>query len=376
MTRPRFRFFGSAVLLLTLPAFGSAAWGSDTKDVKPSTPATAEPSASQPSTAQPAEKMTSQTRLLVIRSLQSERVFAKITLPQGKTGIKIKNGVVSPSEMAIAQQVADSGPAARPGDRCVISNVDIKDNKIIVEINGGPKKSQKWYQHIQIGGGTAGTNVPGPVSPQSLDAHGTSVTLEFDKYVPELNGDQVRSLLAPVFDFQALTQVEAYEKTLPPKVQEAIKNHQVLVGMDKEMVVYAKGKAPRKIRDKDEQGQNYEEWIYGTPPEEVEFVRFKGDEVSRLEIMSIDGQKIVKTEREVELPSKETEVAEQKPAPKPAYVPTLRRPGEEVGYPQPDDSTHRTPRPQDQQIPNDGSPNPDTTGMPVPGPGGTVPPPH
>ena len=69
------------------------------------------------------EKMTGQTRLLVMRSLQSERVFARIMLPQGDKGIKIKNGVVSPSEQKIAQEIAEYGPAARPGDRCVISDV-------------------------------------------------------------------------------------------------------------------------------------------------------------------------------------------------------------------------------------------------------------
>ena len=130
--------------------------------------------------------MTGQTRLLVMRSLQSERVFARIMFPQGDKGIKIKNGVVSPSEMAIAQQVAEYGAAARPGDRCVITDVQIKDKDIILEINGGPKKHQKWYQHIQVVSSGGATPIPGGPSPQSLDAHGSTVTLEFDKYVPEL----------------------------------------------------------------------------------------------------------------------------------------------------------------------------------------------
>ena len=118
-----------------------------------------------------------------------------------------------------------------------------------------------------------------------------------------------------------------------PKVQDAIKNHKVLVGMDRDMVIYAKGRPPRKIRDKDEKGQDYEEWIYGTPPEEVDFVRFQGEVVSRLEIMTVDGQKIVRTEKEVDLPSAETEVAQKKPTEKPANAPTLRRPGEQPEYP-------------------------------------------
>jgi len=322
-------------------------------------------SSKAPNPAQP-DKMTPQTRILVIRSLQSERVFARILFPQGDKGIKIKNGVVSPSDMVIAQQVAEHGAAARAGDRCVITDVKVNDKDIVLEINGGPKKHQKWYQHIQVVGMGGATSVPGGPSPQSLDAHGSVVTLEFDKYVPELNGDQVRALLAPVFDFKALNAAEAYEKTLSPKLQEAIKNHQVLVGMDREMVMYSKGRPPRKIRDKDEQGQDYEEWIYGTPPEEVDFVRFKGNEVARLEIMTVDGQKIVRTEREVDLPAKDTELAQQKPAPKPQNAPTLRRPGEEPEFPTAT-ADHRAARPQDRNAPADGDPYPDSTGSGPPG---------
>ena len=310
-----------------------------------------------------AVKMTGQTRLMVMRSLESERVFARIVLPQGDKGIKIKNGVVSPSEEKIAREVAEFGTAAKPGDRCVITDVQIKDNLIVVELNGGSKKHQKWYQHIQVGAGGGMTQIPGGPSPQSLDAHGTTVTLEFDKYIPELTGDQVRDLLGPVMDFKALTTAEAFEKTLPPKVKEAIKDHKVLVGMDKEMVTFSKGRPPRKIRDKDEKGQDYEEWIYGTPPEEVDFVRFKGNEVARLEIMTVDGQKVVRTEKEVDLPSKEAELAAQKPAPKPQNAPTLRRPGEEEEYPT-QTSDHRTARPQDQNPPA-GDTNPSTGTPPI-----------
>lgn len=328
------------------PALGQAA--------KPSDSGSAPPPVST-------EKMTPQTRIQVIRSLQAERVFARVLFPQGDKGLKIKDGVISPGEMAIAQQIAENGPAVKPGDRCVITDIKIKDKEIILEINGGTKKHQKWYQHIQISGGGAATSVPGGPSPQSLDAHGSSVTLEFDKYVPEISGDQVRAMLAPVFDFKALTGTEAYQKTLPPKLQAAIRDHQVLVGMDKEMVMYAKGRPQQRIRDKDDQGQDYEEWIYGRLPEEVEFVRFKGDEVARLEIMTVDGKKTVRTEREVDLPAPDTEVAEKKPAPKPQAAPTLRRPGEEVEYPTAS-STQRTTRQQDPQSQTDGSAIPGSTG--------------
>ena len=362
MARRRITSLGSAAFLLFLSICVSPLSASDSKTQQ-------NPSAAAPKVVDPdAPKISSRTRLEIIRSLQSERVYSRVLFPQGKLGLAIKNGVVSPSQMGVAQMVAENGAAAKPGDRCIITGVDVKEKEIIFEINGGPKKGAKWYQRIEVGslGGTA--PVPATGTPQSLDAHGSVVKLEFDKYVPEMTGEQVRALLDPVFDFKALTAAEAYEKTLPPKVQEAIKNHEVLVGMDKEMVVYAKGRAPQKIRDKDEQGQDYEEWIYGTPPEEVDFVRFKGNIVARLEVMTVDGQKIVRTEKEVNLASKEDEVADNKPKAKPTNAPTLMRPGEQAQYPSTTDPNQVT-------VPVGPQRQPQPVSVPPPAPPGSSPPP-
>jgi len=309
MNRPRVSLLAAAALLLALPVCAD--------DTKPATPSS--------------DKITPQTRMLLIRDLTAEHCFARRSFPMGHKGLVIKHGVVTPSDAQVAQLIAENGLVAKPGDKVVITNVVVEEKAIVLEINGGPKKKEKWYQHVQVGMGGVMTT-PGP-APKNLDAKGSVVTLDFDKYVPEITGQQVRDMLSPVLDFKALNQAEAYEKTLPPKVQDAIKNHKVLVGMDRDMVIYAKGRPPRKIRDKDDNGQAYEEWIYGTPPEEVEFVRFQGEVVARLEIMTVDGEKIVRTEREVDLPSAETEVAEKKPAEKPANAPTLRRPGEQPEYP-------------------------------------------
>ncbi|HTV65071.1 MAG TPA: hypothetical protein VMD98_05665 [Bryocella sp.] len=290
------------------------------------------------------EKMTPQTRLAVMRDLQSERVFVRTVFPRGERGLEIKNGKVTLSDQQVAKEAMEHGFAARPGDRVVITNVDVREKSILVEINGGGKKHEKWYQHVSFGAG-GGMATPGG-APPALEATGSLVTIEFDKYVPEMTGNQVRALLAPVFDFKALTQAEAYQKTLPPKVQNAIKNHQVLVGMDRDMVVFAKGRPPQKIRDKDDKGVDYEEWIYGSPPQEVDFVRFIGQFVTRLEIMTVDGEKIVRTQKEVDLPSEETEVAQKKDEPQPANRPTLRRPGEDTDDQQNTQSMPNTPYPQ------------------------------
>jgi hypothetical protein len=142
-----------------------------------------------------------------------------------------------------------------------------------------------------------------------------------------LNPQQLKDLLRPVFDFNAKSAVEAYLETVPPQVKDAIKNHRVLVGMNREMVIYAKGRPPKKVREKDGE-TDYEEWIYGEPPQDVDFVRLVGDEVVRVESINVSGEKIIRTEKEVNL-EQPTLAKEQELQAHPISPPTLRRPGED-----------------------------------------------
>src|SRR5262249_33473195 len=132
--------------------------------------------------------------------------------------------------------------------------------------------------------------------------------------------------------FNSKSRLEAYLDTVPPQAKEAIKAHHVLVGMNREMVTYAKGRPPRKTREKDKDSEvEYEEWIYGEPPEDVDFVRFIGDEVIRVETMKVNGEKAIRTEKEIDLQTEQPTVAKEadgEQAPRPANAPTMRRPGE------------------------------------------------
>lgn len=242
----------------------------------------------------------------------------------GKTGLKLKDGTLTPSGADLQHLMALWGPAAKPGDRARITDVVIKNDHIRFEINGGPIRKQKWYQHIEIQGGSSGTISP---SDSSANARGSFVDLYFDKYVPEITGPELKQMLRPVFDFDAKSAVEAYLETVTPQIKEAIKNHHVLVGMNREMVIYAKGRAPKKVREHADDVE-YEEWIYGDPPQDVDFVRLVGDEVVRVETMKVNGQKIVRVEKEVDLGA--PTVAKKQQEERPATAPTLRRPGEEM----------------------------------------------
>jgi hypothetical protein len=308
-----------------------------------------------------AREMTTQTRVTLIRDLNAERVFVRRPFPLGQKGLTIKDGKVSPSEEEVQRMIAGYGPALKPGDSARITGIRFRGNNVIVfEINGGPIRKRKWYEHIQIGGAGGTTTPTDPTEDDKTNVRGTLVTLVFDKYVPDLTVEQIKDVLKPVFDFNATSVEQAYVDTLPPKVKEAILKHEVLVGMNREMVTYSLGRPPKKHREK-EGDTEYEEWIYGEPPADVQFVRFVRDEVVRLEIMRVGGEKVVRTDREV---SPQPTVAKRVDEPgelpnRPGKAPTLRRPGETAPAAEP--------------LPRGGIDDPAPKGAPPPIPGNSPP---
>ena len=282
-----------------------------------------------------APPISKQTRMDLIHAFNAELVYVRTSFPMGKTGITLRDGATSPSGEQLQMLMATYGPATKAGDLAQITDIQIKDRAIRFEINGGPVKRKKWYQRIQVSGG--GGSVPVAPSDSRANPRGSFVDLVFDRSVPELTPVQLKALLWPVFDFNSKSPLEAYLETVPPKVQEAIKAHHVLVGMNHEMVIFAKGRPPKKLREKDGE-TDYEEWIYGDPPQDVDFVRFVGDEVTRVETMKVGGEKVVRTEKEVDIKPAESLATAGEQQSRPANAPTLRRPGE----PMPDTTTPKT----------------------------------
>jgi hypothetical protein len=118
------------------------------------------------------------------------------------------------------------------------------------------------------------------------------------------------------------------------------------------MVIMAMDRPQQKVREKDANGKEYEEWIYGAPPKDVVFVRFNGDEVTRVETAKVGGQMIVKDKKEVDVKDGVVALATLQASGSPQDVktdqgvqpqtptrrPTLRREGEA-----PDPSVRRAP---------------------------------
>lgn len=294
----------------------------------------------------PPPRISKETRQEIIHAFNQELVYIHTTFPMGKTGLSLRNGTVTPNGPELQRLMALWGPAAKPGDRARISDIVIKQDHIHFEINGGPVKNKKWYQRIEVSGGSS--SVPISPSDSSANARGSFVDLYFDKYVPEMTGPELKQLLLPVFDFDSKSALDAYLETVSPQIKEAIKNHHVLVGMNHDMVIYAKGRPPKKVRERVDDVE-YEEWIFGAPPQDVDFVRFVGDEVVRVETMKVDGQKVVRVEKEVDLGAP---TVARKQEEHPANAPTLRRPGEEMPETNRENPS-RTPPPMGVPPPND-----------------------
>jgi hypothetical protein len=287
-------------------------------------------------------KLTPTTRMQLIRLMTAEFAHTRKYFPLGDKSLTINpQGQVIPGDVVLFQQAQLHGVAAKVGDKVQITAIAFHEKSITLQLNGGAKKKTKWYQHIQVGvGGSGGTYSPNDTVETPT---GAEMTLQFSKDIPEMNAEELRKLLSPVLDFSVKSAAEVYAETLPPKIRDAIKNHEVLVGMNREMVVAAKERPPQKDREKDDKGKEYEEWIYGTPPQDVIFVRFYGDEVTQVKTAKVGGQVVTKTEKEVDVKDGVVTLAvlqassspqDVKPEPnqpqqQPAHKPTLRREGEQ-----------------------------------------------
>src|SRR5271165_7087150 len=173
------------VLLLSpaaLPGQTTQPVPSQTSAEAPASPA---PPAQKPAAPIPgnAPHMSKQTRYEIIRDFETQLVYARTAFPMGAKGLLLKDGSTAPNGQDLQQELAIYGPAIKPGDPAQISWVQIKDNHIHFEINGGPIHRKKWYQHVEISG-VGGTQVPLGPNEAPPNPHGTFLDIYFDKYVP------------------------------------------------------------------------------------------------------------------------------------------------------------------------------------------------
>jgi len=233
------------------------------------------------------DKLQETTKLDLIRYVSGEFARATKALPAGKDGFLLYVGKPL-NEQLLDRAVASHGAAVHPGEQAQITKLEFHEHTIVVDVNGGGRGKRRFLDHVQI----TTSGVPSMRSssedqetgpPGLQPGAGSTLFLEFNKSIPDLTPDELKQLLAPILDFakQRSASVQWFD-TLPPDIKKAIQERTARVGMDREMVVAAIGKPGHKVRERDPQGNEIEDWIYGTPPDKTMFVRFTGDRVTSI----------------------------------------------------------------------------------------------
>jgi hypothetical protein len=230
-----------------------------------------------PSLAFAGNKLSMDDRIELTRGLMAEYGTVKVLLPRSRKPLEFdaKTGYDKNQWAAIAKE---SGPAARTGDLVQVTKVDLDDDKIVLQINGGFKGGRKWYDNVQVGMGGGMAPISGN---QSNAPGGTSIAILFHQPLEPVKAAAIKKMLATVIDFDRHTVTEIYAETLPPEVQQAIKEKRVTEGMNREQVVMALGRPAHKSRETKD-GVEQEDWVYGTPPGRITFVTFAGDKVIKV----------------------------------------------------------------------------------------------
>lgn len=227
------------------------------------------------------EKLTIDDRVELTRGLTAEYANAKVMLPRSKKALEFDAKAGSYDKKEWSTIAKESGPAARAGDTVQVTKVEISDDHLVLQINGGYKGGRKWYQGVQVSGGMGGQNVPINNTNDSNAPGGTSLVVQFHKSLEGMKALEVKQLLAPVLDFDRHSVTQIYSETLSPELRQAIKDKHIVVGMDKEQVRMALGQPTHKERESKD-GEDLEDWIYGTPPGKIVFVTFNGEKVSKV----------------------------------------------------------------------------------------------
>jgi hypothetical protein len=223
------------------------------------------------------QKIKNNDQLLLVRGLAYEIAVAKIPLPWGKRGIHI-DGKGNIDQSGAMRELESKGESVKPGTPVEITGIKFRRGRILLAINGGGKAGGHWYDHLQIMAPISTSVVP---SRTTTPNNGSYITVSLPPHDPDPTVGQVKKLLGEVLDFHRRSPTVLYSPSIPPEFKKAIKQHKVLVGMDRNAVLSAKGVPDKKIRKDLPDGSEEEDWLYGNPPH-VLFVIMKDDVVSQI----------------------------------------------------------------------------------------------
>jgi hypothetical protein len=232
------------------------------------------------------EPMDVSGRRELIRMLLMEQGFAHRSLPLGAPGLTLHaNGRLTVDSDTLKRKMFKDGMSAAAGDRIMITDINVFIDRIQVDINGGPYLPHRFLRHLSVNGAPLAGDGQVGESPT-----GTRITLLFEGTTPRLTGSEVKALLEPLLDFGLKSSEQAFADTLPEPIKKAVEEHDVLVGMNRRMVIAALGAPESKLRERapdSNTGEVFEEWIYGHTPQTIRFVRFRGDRVILMKVAAL-----------------------------------------------------------------------------------------
>jgi hypothetical protein len=233
-----------------------------------------------PSKSSSSDRLGDQSKIEIIRFVSGEFAKVVLSLPRGGEGFTYR--VDKPLDTAkLHDMVRTHGAAVNNGDKVQITQLTLEAKRIVFEINGGGGRHFHLRDHLQVGMG-------GSTSPIGSNAHpgegmGATLVLDYGRPLPEMTPDQLKQQLSPLLDFAGETSATvAWIDTVPPEFKKAIQAHQASVGMDEDMVTAALGRPEHKVRERDPDGNDTEDWIYGEPPAKTTFVTFTAGKVIRV----------------------------------------------------------------------------------------------
>jgi len=281
---------------LTLVLAAALTFGSDTADVNrykshlvpggepdfsgaPNTNSDVFLSAQQPASSKQSP-LQPQSRMEIVRYVSGEFAKALKPIPSGKKGFKIEVGKKI-DDRDLRNALHGHAPAANIGDTVQVTSIQFRAREIVIEINGGGRSHFNLRDHLQIGAG--GPGAPLADTPGQQQVIGGTLILDFGRDVPDMSAEDVMTDLQAFLDFsKEHSGAVNWIDTLPPEFKQAITDHEAIVGMNHEMVLAALGRPEHKVRERDPDGIETEDWIYGTPPARTTFVTFTGDKVIRV----------------------------------------------------------------------------------------------
>jgi hypothetical protein len=221
-------------------------------------------------------KLSEIERANIVRGLVAELGTAKTIIPRSKKPLELDaKGAYDKDTWTDAME--EFGPAARLGDMVEITKVEFKNNKLVIQLNHGISGGRKWWHRVQVSGNSNRGSTLGQGSTVYAPG-GTTLALTFEDEIPSVEPAEFKMMLKPVLDFEQRSATELYVDKLPEEFKDAIEANKAVVGMDRDMVLLARGKPHRKVRDFND-GVETEDCIFGVPPGNVSFISFEDGKV-------------------------------------------------------------------------------------------------